>query len=241
MGKSILKRSFTAVLALIVLGLLAGDRITNLSGGSPTERLFSKYKEKHALVRREIQGMGEELREVLKTRERAIAPRLYIALMTELARLKAETSLISSWERGTLSKEDSRVLMADSLMVLEYLHMTNSYAKAILQIMREEGRGRSLASSDAFERAARDFEPIYQNSRTNISVFEDTEVMGQGREAGRLAPIARLLFQNPTSEATLQYRVRFFARYSENIIEKNRDKLIAFQKSLTKSASAGGR
>ncbi len=240
MGKLILKRSFTAVLALTVLALLAGDKFAGI-GSNPTERLFSKYKEKHALVRREIQGMGEELREVLKTRERTVSPRLYIALMTELARLKAESALITSWERGTLSKEDSKTLMADSLMVLEYLHMTNSYAKAILQIMRAETPGRTIASSDTLERAAKNFDSIYNGSRTNVSVFEDSEVLAQGREAGRLAPIARQLFQNPESEATIQYRVRFFARYSDNIIEKNREKLIAFQKSLTKSAGVGAR
>jgi hypothetical protein len=238
---TMLKRTRTALLALIVLALLAGDHFTRI-GNTPADRIFSKYKEKHTSVRAEIRTVGEELREILKTRERTPAPRIYIALLAELSRLNAEVKLIESWENGSLSRTDSTALMADSLLVLEYLHMTACYAKAINESMRRTPQaGRALASSDVLEQAAKDFPRYFDMKKGGAPVFDDAEVLSQSREAGRLAPIAKALFDTSNPQATVGYRVRFFARYSDNIIEKNRARLQEFQKSLVKNGSLAPR
>lgn len=240
-GKIMLKRMGTVVLALIVLGLLAGDHFTKF-GATPADRIFSKYKEKHTAVRAEIRLVGEELRDILKTRERAAAPRIYIALLAELARLNAEVTLVESWENGTLDRNDSLSLMADSLLVLEYLHMTASYARAINETMRQPvPAGREIASSSTLDQAAKEFPRYYAEKQVGVPVFEDAEVLTHSREAGRLVPIAKALFENQDPQGVINYRVRFFARYADNIIEKNRDRLQAFQNSLVKHGSLAPR
>ncbi len=237
-----LKRAKTVVLALIVLGLLAGDHFARI-GTTPVDRIFIKYKDKHTAVRAEIRGVGEELREILKTRERAAAPRIYIALLAELARLNAETQLIENWESGALNKNDSVGLMADSLLVLEYLHMTASYARALNENMRQSAKvgGRDIASSNSLEQAAKEFPRFFEQGQGGVPVFEDSEVLSQSREASRLVPIAKALFDMPDPQAIIGYRVRFFARYADNIIEKNRDRLQTFQNNLVKNGSLAPR
>jgi hypothetical protein len=240
-GENMLKRTGTAILGIIVLALLAGDHFTNL-GSTPSERIFSKYKAKHAFVRADITALGEDLREILKTRDRAAAPRIYIALLAELARLKGEVQLIESWEKGTLDKTESIGLMADSLLVLEYLQMTTAYARAINDSMRKTAtEGRALASTDTLEQAAKNFPEYYEKRQTGTTVFDDAEILTHSREAGRLVPIAKALFDTPDAKAAVGYRVRFFARYADNIIEKNREKLQAFQRSLVKNGSLAPR
>lgn len=235
-----LKRTVTIGLGIAVLALLAGDRLIH-APVNPGDRIFSKYKIKHESVRTHITAVGEELREILKTRPKAVAPRIYIALLTELARLKGEVALIESWENGTLNRSESVGLMADSLLVLEYLDMTAAYAKAMNEIMRQPSETRSLASDDTMDRAAREFPRHYEASRAGIPVFDDAEILAQSRESARLVPIAKALFDSPDPQAVVGYRVRFFSRYADNIISKNREKLQAFQQNLLKVGSVAPR
>ena len=134
--------------------------------------------------------------------------------------------------------------MADSLLVLEYLHMTASYARALNETMRQNaqtGGGRDLASSNTLEQAAKEFPRYFEQGQDGVPVFEDAEVLGQSREASRLVPIAKALFDMPDPQAIISYRVRFFARYADNIIEKNRDRLQTFQNNLVKNGSLAPR
>jgi hypothetical protein len=236
-----LKRMGTALLALAVLALLAGDHLTNL-GKTPADRVFIKYKKKHEAVRNDIQSLGEDLREILKTRERTPAPRIYIALLAELARLKSEARLIESWDNGSLDRSDSVGLMADSLLVLEYLQMTAAYARALNDSMKQApAAGRAIASVDTLEKAAKDFPAYYAKHRSGTPAFEDKDVLALSRETARLVPIAQALFDTKDPKATSAYRVRFFARYADNIIEKNKEKLRAFQKTLVRQGSLAPR
>ncbi len=229
-----LKRIGVLLLALVVLGLAVGDRLADFRA-TPGDRIFSKYKKKHGAVRAEIRVVGEELREILQSRKQTAAPRIYIALLAELARLNAEQDLIESWENTSHESAEYIALMADSLVVLEYLHMTAAYARAISESMSRPAQpGRTIAQANTLEQAARNFPRYYQENQSGVPIFEDPQILAHSRGAARLVPIAKELFESENSPAAIDHRVQFFARYADNIIEKNRSLLEVFQKTVAK-------
>lgn len=229
-------RWVTLVLGISVVGLAVwGFKFRRPS--DPVDRVFETYKAKHTQVRGEIRALGEQLRTILKTEAKAPAPRIHIALLSELARLNNEVNLIESWDKGTLNRRESVNLMADSVLVLEYLHMTTLFARSLSDQVMSGHSDRSLASDDSMERAARAFPSAYLAAPGGDTIFKNADVLANSREANRLIPIARALYENPDGEGSVEYRVRFFARYAENILQKNKATIDAFRKSLVQNAS----
>lgn len=184
------------------------------------EYVFKRYEEKHREVRASLMDYAREVRQLLADKHRPADPSIPVALLTELQRLKTEKKLVKSWKQGTLPKEDYVSVMADSLMVMEYLTLMEAYGRALNELSRDPVvNGQTLKGAALFKEAASRFDTLFVPNRKMTSPLYDAKIVDVSPSALRLVPIASQILSQ--GESALEYRVQFFSKYARNIINKN--------------------
>ena len=182
------------------------------------QKIHKKFEKKHQSVTQQILAIGKTLNKFRKEGKKIPGLKVHIALLTELQRLKKEQKNLVGKSRFTTGEH--LALIADSMMILEYLDILSAYGQALNEVVEVNGSP-DITEESLLVEASKRFPSYYSERKRGKWAFADRDIAMFSSQGAKLTPLAASLF-NENMAGLIEYRIQFFMGYADRIINNNR-------------------